>query len=248
MSEPSKDASSKTPTTNYVDSFKFRLDEIDKLQSTPYQIRDLALITLNNAAKQRLQNPASSIVNNGIAALKNISKGSIANNFKVIFSQMCVLAVSDLEATLKQYFIRAADAYTNLDPSNKKLQQIKVSLEELIASRLRFGGRVGQLIIEKDKPNFQNLKEIKEVFKTYFNKDVSLPPETEKNICFYLESRHVIVHKGGTVDEHFINATTIMDANIKNFKLGDRIEFDSSDWPRMRDSFLALVENVTRHD
>ena len=235
-----------TPTTDYANKFKSRLDEIDKLETTPYQIRDIALQTLNNVGKQQLPNSAMNVVNNGIATLNNVSSGSIAASFKVIYAQMCVLAVSDLEAILKEYFIRAADAYTNLDSNNKKLQQIKVTLEELIASRLKFGGKVGQLIIDKDKPNFQNLKEIKDTFKTYFNKDVALDSNLEKNVCFYLEARHVLVHKGGIVDSYFVSATAVMEANLKGLSEGDAIDFDNSDWPKMRDSFIALVENVTR--
>ena len=51
------------------------------------------------------------IIENTKKALENISESSIKNNFKIIYSQMCVLAVSSLEAILKRYF---EDSLNNL--------------------------------------------------------------------------------------------------------------------------------------
>lgn len=235
-------------TTDYVAGFQKDLEAIEQLQTTPNLVKDHAIATFDAALRQQLPHASKTILENGRRSLENISHTSIAANFKVIHAQMCVLAVSSLEATLKHYFENAANAYRNLDVGNKRLAEIKVTLHEIIASELRFGGKVGKLILEKDKPNFQDLKSIKTIFKQYFNKDVVLSDSDQKAACFYLEARHLLVHKGGVVDDKFIQATSVLDANLKGYTAGDRVELEESDWHTMREVFIALVASVTAQD
>lgn len=56
----------------------------------------------------------------------------------------------------------------------------------------------------------------------------------------------MLVHKGGVVDKKFINSTKVLDANIKNYKVGDTVEIKSSDWTDMKQAFLSLLDMVTR--
>jgi hypothetical protein len=234
------------PTTDYVAIFAAQLDEIDKLESTPVLMRDMAVQALNNALKQGLPNSTQTILNNAKSTLGNISTGSLAANFKVIYAQMCVLAVSSLEALLKTYFANAANDYTHLASDNTRLDHIKVSLREIINNELRFGGKVGDLILDKDKPSFQDLKSIKETFKTYLDKDVNLADDIEKQLCFYFECRHVLVHKGGIVDDRFIKNTNVMNANLKGLKKGQPVEIGAGDWKTIKDSFSALTLEITK--
>ena len=235
------------PTTDYLAQFTSQLNEIDKLEATPGLVRDLAMQTLDNASKTAgLPRSTKQILENGSQALGNITTGSLAANFKVIYAQMCVLAVSSLEALLKTYFANAADAYRQLDADNPKLGQIKITLKEVLASDLRFGGKIGNLILEKDKLSFQDLKSIKEVFKTYFGRELTLTTDQEKQLCFYLECRHVLVHKGGKVDQRFVRSTAVMQANLKGYTESQVIEIDAGDWGDIKTSFSALVAEVTR--
>jgi hypothetical protein len=160
---------------------------------------------------------------------------------------MCILAVSSLEATLKRYFENAAKDSNNINREYDKLSNLKVSLTEIFDNDLRFGGKIGKLILEKDSQiNFQDLKSIKNVFKNYFKKDVVLEDSIEKKACFYLEVRHLLVHKGGRVDEKFISATNVLDANIKNYKKNALVELDDNDWKDIKISFSSLIKEVTK--
>lgn len=234
------------PTTDYVARFTASLENIDKLESTPELIRQQAISALDHALKQTLPHTAKQPIENARASLTNISKGSLASNFKAIYAQMCVLAVSDLEAILKQYFENAANAHKNLDLSNIGLTKLKVSLLDIIQNDLRFGGKVGKLILEKQKLSFQDLKSIKDIFANYFGKEINLPKPVEQQICFYLEVRHVLVHKGGKVDKKFLDATEVMKANLKSYSLGQSVELDQNDWSTIKSCFGSLVEAITK--
>jgi len=234
------------PTTDYAQLFQSRLDEIDQLERTPDLIKQHAIATLDNALRINIGNvQAHQALENGRAALANVSDESIAANYRVIYSQMCILGVSSLEAILKKYFEHAADNYQNLVISNPRLKQIKVTAEDIVNSGLRFGGKLGRLILDKDKPNFQDLKSIKDVFLGYFGKEISLTDLSQKRLVFYLEARHVLVHRGGTVDDKFIQAVTKIDANLHNLSAGEQLTLGREDWEAIRLSFMELVRVTT---
>src|SRR5665648_328162 len=96
---------SNTPIVNYVDDFKKELVNIDKLEQTPNLIKGIAIKAIESAiAAPNIQTTTRMALERNKESLENIGEQSISNNFKVIYSQMCVLAVSSLEATLKKYF------------------------------------------------------------------------------------------------------------------------------------------------
>ncbi|MEA1937031.1 MAG: hypothetical protein U9N04_02885 [Patescibacteria group bacterium] len=160
---------------------------------------------------------------------------------------MCVLAISSLEATLKRYFENSLNNLKNINRENKRLKESKITFYELVENDLKFNGQFGKLVVEKNKPNFQDLKTIKGVFEDYLSKEIILNNDDEKKICFYLEARHVLVHKGGIVDEKFISATKSFDANIKCYRKDDPIEINEEDWLNMKTVLVELVNQVTRH-
>lgn len=236
----------KKPTTNYLTIFSRELEDINKLEETPGIIRDQAVQALESVlANGNLINTDRTIVGNTRDLLRNINKGSIKDNFKTIYSQMCVLAVSSLESVLKRYFENSLNDPRNINRKNKKLESSKISFLELVNHNLKYSGEFGKLVVEKNKPNFQDLKSIKETFKDYIAKEVNLDIDVEKKICFYLEARHVIVHKGGIVDEKFIKSTEYFGANIKEYKKGDTVEINESDWADIKASLSELVKQVT---
>ena len=231
----------------YGTKLQSRLDEIEKLESTPMVMRDQATqcleIVLNSS---QLTYNDRKIIKNKITLLENIKEKSMREQFSVIYSQMCVLAVSSLEAILKDYFVDSFNDKTDINIENKKLNEIKVTIRDIIDNELNFDNKLGALILERDKPNFQDLKSILNNFKSYFNKEIELEGDLQKKLCFYLEIRHLLVHKGGVVDKKFINSTKVLDANIKNYEVGDTVEIKSSDWVDMKQAFLSLLDMVTR--
>ncbi len=232
----------------YVTKLQLRLDEIEKLESTPMVMRDQAVQCLEKVLgnSSNLVHGDKNIIQNGIKSLENIKEESMKQQFSVIYSQMCVLAVSSLEAILKDYFMDSFNDKTDINIENKKLNEIKVTIRDIIDNELNFDNKLGALILERDKPNFQDLKSILNNFKNYFNKEIELESDLRKRLCFYLEARHLLVHKGGEVDKKFINSTKVLDANIKNYKAGDTVEIKLSDWIDMKQAFLTLLDMLTR--
>lgn len=232
----------------YVIKLKSRFEKIEKLESTPMIMRDQAVQCLEkviNESKKLVHNDKK-VIQNNIDSLENIKEESMKEQFSVIYSQMCVLAVSSLEAILKDYFVDSFNDKTDINIENKKLNEIKVTIRDIIDNELNFDNKLGALILERDKPNFQDLKSILNNFKNYFNKEIKLESDLQKKLCFYLEVRHLLVHKGGVVDKKFINSTKVLNANIKNYKAGDTVEIKSSDWTDMKQAFLSLLDMLTR--
>ena len=232
----------------YVIKLKSRFEKIEKLESTPMIMRDQAVQCLEkviNESKKLVHNDKK-VIQNNIDSLENIKEESMKEQFSVIYSQMCVLAVSSLEAILKDYFVDSFNNKTDINMENKKLNEIKVTIRDIIDNELNFDNKLGSLILERDKPNFQDLKSILSNFKNYFNKEIKLESDLQKKLCFYLEIRHLLVHKGGVVDRKFINSTKVLDANIKSYKAGDTVEIKSSDWIDMKQAFLSLLDVLTR--
>ncbi len=231
----------------YVTKLQSRLDEIEKLESTPMVMRDQATQCLETVLNSsQLTYNDRKIIKNKITLLENIKEKSMREQFSVIYSQMCVLAVSSLEAILKDYFVDSFNDKTDINIENKKLNEIKVTIRDIIDNELNFDNKLGALILERDKPNFQDLKSILNNFKNYFNKEIELEGDLRKKLCFYLEIRHLLVHKGGVVDKKFINSTKVSGANIKNYKAGDTVEIKSSDWIDMKQAFLSLMDMLIR--
>ena len=237
---------SSSENNEYVTKLSSRFEKIEKLESTPMIMRDQAVQCLGTVLKRsQLKYNDRNIIENNIALLENIKEESMKEQFSVIYSQMCVLAVSSVEAILKDYFVDSFNDKTDLNMKNKKLDEVKVTIRDIIDNELNFDNKLGSLILERDKPNFQDLKSILSNFKNYFNKEIKLESDLRKKLCFYLEIRHLLVHKGGVVDKKFVNSTKVLDANIKNYEVGDTVEIKSPDWIDMEQAFLSLMGMLT---
>lgn len=234
--------------TDYVSLFDMRINDLDKLIETPSIIKQQALATLYKLSKSsNLYATDKKTIENGIQGLNNIQEGSVRNNYRIIYAQLCVLATSVLEALLKEYFINAIGNISNLNPTNDRLDKIRITAADLVNHKLKYTLEFPKLILEREKNEFQNLKKLKDLFKDYLDKKITLSDEDEKKIIFYLECRHVIVHKGSVVDRDFIrNVTIYKNANLKRYSHTDRIELIESDWDSIKFSYRKLIENTTR--
>lgn len=56
----------------------------------------------------------------------------------------------------------------------------------------------------------------------------------------------MLVHRGGVVDNKFVDATKSFGANIKQYRIGDKIELGNDDWANIKSAFKALVETTTK--
>lgn len=233
-------------TKRLLEEFEEELDDIGVLSETPKLIIEHAKQTLKSAIQAESNNTAKTRLNNGIQSLNNISNDSIRENYKIIYSQMCILAVSSLEATLKKYFQHKVKDVNKINKHNDALSNIKITAFELLNKDNDLTQSFVQIINDRENNKFQSLKNIKEVFKSYFEKDVILDEEDEKRIIFYLELRNVLVHKSGIIDVRFTGATDKMKANLRNYKIGDKVICSELDWKDSSEVFLKLVKEIVK--
>lgn len=236
----------KKPKTNYPQKLKKELGKIETLKDIPDLIKDHAVGSLEKIFETKeIPNSAKTKIKNQITALKNIDNESIKNGYRVIYTQMCVLAVSALESILKEYLANALNVIGNINKDGK-IGKINLTVSELLENDLRLGGKIGNLILTKEKVILQDLKNIKRTFLEYLNRNILIKDDHEKKICFYLECRHCIVHRSGRVDERFLHNTKSFKANIKNLNKGDEIILDEDDWRDIKLVFTNLTEEATK--
>ena len=120
---------SSSENNEYVTKLSSRFEKIEKLESTPMVMRDQAIQCLKTVLvdSSNLVHEDKNIIENGIKSLENIKEESMKEQFSVIYSQMCVLAVSSVEAILKDYFVDSFNDKTDINIENKKLNEIKVT-------------------------------------------------------------------------------------------------------------------------
>ena len=115
---------SSSENNEYVTKLSSRFEKIEELESTPMIMRDQAVQCLEKVINEseRLVPNEKRLIQNSIDCLENIKEESMKEQFSVIYSQMCVLAVSSVEAILKDYFVDSFNDKTDINMENKKLR------------------------------------------------------------------------------------------------------------------------------
>jgi uncharacterized protein (UPF0147 family) len=224
---------------DYITQFEESLKEIESLISTPERIRQFAIESIKKIdRKENLTNVGKIKLQNTIKALENISDKTIKEHYQIIYNQLCVLAVSTLAAVLENYFIDFVQInWKEINiPTNLKIRLADLK-EKYEMDAKKF---LGEIIINNDSSiNFQNFESIIRTFKEYCNKEIKLDKKTESAVTFYLQCRHVLVHKNGIVDEEFLNKT-----KSKRYRKGEKIKLNEHDWESIKESFLELVKKI----
>lgn len=220
------------------------LNDINKLIEVPSLIQKMTLNSLQGFDVSQFKNTEKTKFGNLIQSIKNINDESIKEAFKIIYNQACVLAVSALSATLEKYFINFVVAHWN--KINFSKEEVKLSLAEISKYNFIIKPFLGEILLEKvNSINFQDLQATKRSFNKYCKKAVIVDDETEKFIIFYQQCRHVLVHKNGHVDKEFLKK--VENNNIKNYRIGEKIELNKVDWENIKINFSKLVNLVTTH-
>lgn len=227
-----------TKNLKYINELETRFSEIDKLIFVPHSIQEFALHQLHSLSNVDLTTLGHRKVGGMITAMKNIEDVSIREAFKIIYNQVCILAVSALSTVLEKYFINFINA--NWNKINLSEEKTKISFSELAEYDFNLKSSLGNVILEKfEDINLQDLQSIVRSFEKYCGKKISPANKTQGSVIFYQQARHLLVHRDGIVDEEFLKKVGVY--NFRLCKLGDRIEFDKSDWDLIRNSFSELV-------
>lgn len=227
---------------NYTEKLKMVLGDIDKLISTPESIRNFILDGISNINCSALSNTEKRKLENLLMSLSNISDGTFAKQFKIIYNQACTLAVSSLEAILEEMFCNYAMSHM------REMQfptDFKISIKELVQEyNFEFKSSIARIILAKDNSiNFQDLKSTVRTFRQYLDVDIKLPSEDTKCVIFYQQCRHLLLHKNGIVDDEFVRRVDTH--NVRKYKKGDQVCLDGSDWSNIKLSFCSLVQNTS---
>jgi hypothetical protein len=215
--------------------------DIDQLIEVPNLIQRLALDCLKKLDSSTLKNTDKIKLNNSIQLLENISDGSIKESFKIIYNQVCILAVSASNATLEKYFINFITSHWKKLSFSQEVA--KLSLAELSEYNFNIKPFLGEIILKKITAiNFQDLQSIVRSFEQYCKKSIVIDDDLKKIIIFYQQCRHVLVHKNGYVDKDFIKKTG--NNNLKNYMMGDKIELNKSDWINIKNTFPKIIEII----
>jgi len=227
---------------NYRENFKHSLDYIEKLISTPNQVKDIAISGLKDIDFSSLKNTENVKINNLIKCIDNISSSTLKREYSIIYNQSCILAVSALESTIEKYFIN------NINSNWKKLnlcdEKIKLSLKELSEYEFNIKPNLGEIILNKsDFINFQDLQSIIRTFKEYFDKNINLNIETKNDVILYQQIRHVLAHKNEIIDEEFLKKTK----ELKHgYTKSDKVKLDNKDWENIKVSFYNLIDSIVK--
>lgn len=226
----------------WIKKFAHSFDNINQLIEIPNEIIQIVLTGLNGIDFSPLLRLEQTKLNNVKKSIENISSESIKDNYKIIYNQMCILSVSSLSALLEEHF---QECILNIDLKNNlnESRDIKVTIKEIVDFDFDIKPNIGKILLDKDNDiNFQDLQSIFRTYKKYFDYDIVVKSAIKSNVIFFQQCRHILVHKGGVVDDHFIKM--VEGNNIKSFSPGDKIQLDEEDWNNIRKNFDILFKAI----
>ncbi len=219
-----------------------KLNDIGRLSATPDFIKEAVLAILCGINLDGLGLLQKNPIENAKKAIENIDNSSIQKSYGIIHNQMCILAVSALSYVIEKYFCNYI--VSNIS-SITYPKDIKLSLEELGEYSFKIKENLGLIIKSRDNSiNFQDVGSTVNTWDKYFNRKIELAEDLEKNIIFYQQCRHSLIHNSGVVDNHFLNKTNKRNANIKNYKIGEAIQLDKQDWANINDFFIKFIDTL----
>ena len=231
---------------DYEKIMKERLARIDKLVDTPNIIREYSIGIITKIKNKAAKRSNVSALDNWIKALNNIAESSIKENYNIIYSSSCILAVSVLNSILEEYFIDYIQEHPENIPDKKK-DELKFKLSELSDYDYNIGACLWERILKKDKAiNFHDLQATLKTIKEYKIKTVKIDDNLSRKIIFYQQCRHIISHNDWKITDNFLRRMQKLDANIKSYKKDDDIQFNDDDWKDMKKTFIKFVKSITK--
>lgn len=178
---------------NPVEKLSESLSEIDTLVSLPNQMRDSAVAALRDVQNKKWVVAAGSdLLERHVQSLEQIRETSFANEYAIIYNQLCVLAVSILSASLESFFVE----YITAHPENirweekidKKSINFNISRNELSSHGYDVSGKLGELV--RDNISWLNFKVSRPPKMPLLSHAVSLRklPQTWKGLLFSMKT------------------------------------------------------------
>lgn len=172
--------------------------------------------------------------------------GNGAASYFVYTEYALVTAISALEIYFRDRFIYEIK---NNKKSLDRLSdiEIRIKVKRLLEISHDMSDNIDKLVL--DSKNFQSLQDIKEIYKKLFDKPFIGRDEELKEIEKIFVIRHLIIHRGGIVDEKFLQKfrddkkllyRKLLDFELNNLNIGEKLILD-------RDQIIKIInfiENV----
>ncbi|MCL5073772.1 MAG: hypothetical protein M1308_23195 [Actinobacteria bacterium] len=234
--------------------YKSNIEDIDAIFETSLILKGIFENALENILKNNNLNfNQRKIVNNKLLSLANIEDKSIkdaeAGAWERLYPQALILVVSISEQLLKEIF--EVLVYSNLEKLNG-IDDISFKLKDVIDKSFKLSRKDWvELVVKKlygevdpnEKINFQNILAIKGIFNNYFRLEINLSEKLQKDLHFYYQCRHIIIHNGSIVDERFIK--NLAKAKYpRQFIEGEKIIITSNDFDKCKSVFLEFFDSL----
>ncbi|HVW66430.1 MAG TPA: hypothetical protein VHA78_01720 [Candidatus Peribacteraceae bacterium] len=235
-----------------VNKFQANLDEIDAIFNTSTALRDVYLQGLRTVQAETEGDFWKKQIGNSIKALEQIADTSISKveqkHWNRLYAQALLLVISISEQLLKEVFNRLLAS--NLEKI-KMLDRRQISLKILREKNFELSRNdwiellSDQLFsdYEEENPgskvNLQNIQSIKSHFKSYFELEPRIDDSLQKQLHYFYQLRHIIVHNAGKIDRKFIDNLNKIDVKVP-LKIGDRFEIKRKDYQDCKNCFLNL--------
>ena len=232
------------------------LDDVFKVST---RLREHFAQSLGNAAKAPgVSNSQAKVLENAKLALEKVRDSSISEAEAHIMGVLYKFAITSIVSIAEQL---VKTAFENLIVGNisklDKPEKFTLTLEELKRVGFKTNDRFWseQIINDlhgsknpQEKLNFQNIRAVENLFRDYFGMDFrefESYDTLEREIHFFYQVRHILVHNGGYIDDRFINNLKKSGLDVQKYKKDDLIVVGLEDYAQCKDVFntlFALIE------
>jgi len=166
------------------------------------------------------------IFNKTISALRNPEKRSdLKPGYRELRKQAFISIVCYFDAFLRDF----CTEFININYHQIEDNEIRIKWNDLKKGDFKFENIVGELYINCKGINFLDLKSIKRDFALLGIKiDGILTKTEEEDLVYYQNLRHIFIHKGGIVDNKFIDVLKGIKRYV-NIKEGEKIIINYND-------------------
>ncbi len=236
-------------------------NDIDKIFQSYRTLNDIYKTSLDNL-KQTLEltQYQREKFENNLKMFENISIKVDLKQKEIssqLYEQGLVLLAGSSESILKQAFNNLV--LFNLEKVNNPMKKrinfcfddLKMLSEETKTIESIFLSKLHDDKDPTEKLNFQNVNQIKQIFKSYFELNF-IDDEISVELHKYWQIRHIIIHNEGNVDENFINNLKKANIDVSDYKLERQIHISENEYNACKKVceklFKCLDEDIYNKD
>lgn len=130
---------------------------------------------------------------------------SLQINFRIIYNQSVVLAISFLTSTLEELFKTTLEnvlSDTSLLSDYLQKEEIKINIKDLTILNRSFPENLAAYLFDRKGISFQDMQSTVRTFKNFLDIEIE-KDDLQRSLIFVQAARHIITHAGGRTTEKF---------------------------------------------